>query len=159
MKLFKKVSWFNVITFLVALALYIIPSFFFKIDKEYYYSLEGPHLPPIVFIIVWSVIYVLMSIFIAYYVDLYKKDKNKSLIKLFVFFGINYLFNIMYVPFFFLLKELFLSFVICILIFISILFVAMESLIYNKKFTLITLPYIIWSAVGTILAMLFYLQN
>lgn len=159
MKLLKKISWFNVITFFVALALYIIPSFFFKIDKEYYYSLEGPHLPPVVFIIVWTLIYILMSVLITYYVDLYKKEKNKSLIKLFVFIGINYIFNVMYVPFFFILKELFLSFVICILIFISILFVAMESLVYNKKITLLTLPYIIWSIVATIFSVIFYLQN
>ncbi len=159
MKLLKKISWFNVITFVVALALYIIPSFFFKIDKEYYYSLEGPHLPPVVFIIVWTLIYILMSVLITYYVDLYKKEKNKSLIKLFVFIGINYIFNVMYVPFFFILKELFLSFVICILIFISILFVAMESLVYNKKITLLTLPYIIWSIVATIFSVIFYLQN
>ena len=159
MNILKKISWFNVITFIVSMALYVIPNLFFKIDKEYFYSLEGPHLPPVVFIIVWSIIYILMSILIAYYVDLYKKEKNKSLIKLFVFIGINYIFNIMYIPFFFMLKELFLSFVICIFVFISILFVAMESLTYNKKITLLTLPYIIWSVVAIILSMLFYLQN
>ena len=159
MNILKKISWFNVITFVISMAVYVIPNIFFKIDKEYFYSLDGPHLPPIVFIIVWSIIYILISILITYYVDLYKKEKNKSLIKLFVFIGVNYIFNIMYIPFFFMLKELFISFVICIFVFISILFVAMESLTYNKKITLLTLPYILWSVVAVILSMLFYLQN
>jgi tryptophan-rich sensory protein len=137
----------------------MLPNIFFKIDKEFYYSLEGPHLPPIVFIIVWTVIYILMSIFNAYYINLYKEKRNNSLIKMFVFIGINYIANILYVPLFFMIQNLFLSFVVCLIVLITICLIALESLIYNKKITLITLPYIIWSIVGTILAILFYLQN
>lgn len=159
MKFLKRISLLNIVTFFSAMLLYFIPNLFFKVDKEFYYSLEGPHIPPIVFIIVWTIIYILMSIFITYYVDLYKKTNRKDLIKLFVYIGINYIFNIMYVPFFFMLKELFLSFVICLVIFITIIFIALESLTINKKITLLTLPYIIWSIVGTVLAALFYLQN
>ena len=58
----KKINWTFVISFLVSLLLYVIPGFIFKIDQEYYNNLNGPHLPPIVFIIVWSLIYILMSI-------------------------------------------------------------------------------------------------
>jgi tryptophan-rich sensory protein len=104
MNILKKLSWKNIIYFVCPLLLYILPNLFFKIDKEYYYSLNGPHLPPLVFIIVWSIIYVLMSVLIAYYIDLYIKTKDKSLIKLFVFIGINYIFNILYVPTFFMFK-------------------------------------------------------
>ena len=159
MKLLKNINWKNIVFFIAPLVLYIVPNLFFKIDKEYYYSLNGPHLPPVVFIIVWSVIYILMSILISYYINLYLKTKDKSLIKLFVFIGVNYLFNIMYIPFFFMLKELFLSFVICLIVFFSITFVALESLTHNKKITILTLPYIAWSVVATVFSILFYLQN
>lgn len=159
MELLKQLTWKKLLFFFIPLALYILPSLFFKIDQEYYYSLIGPHLPPLVFVIVWSVIYILMSILISYYVDMFLKTKDKSLIKLFVFIGINYLFNIMYVPCFFMLKELFLSFVICLIIFITICLIALESLTKNKKITLLTLPYIIWSIVATSFSIFFYLQN
>ena len=100
-----------------------------------------------------------MSVFNAYYINLYKEKRNNSLIKMFVFIGINYIANILYVPLFFMLQNLFLSFVVCLVVLITICLIALESLIYNKKITLITLPYIIWSIVGTVLAILFYLQN
>lgn len=158
MNLIKK-HWFSILCFVLSLLFYMLPNIFFKIDKEFYYSLEGPHLPPIVFIIVWTVIYILMSVFNAYYINLYKEKRNNSLIKMFVFIGINYIANILYVPLFFMLQNLFLSFVVCLIVLITICLIALESLIYNKKITLITLPYIIWSIVGTVLAILFYLQN
>lgn len=156
---FIKKHWFSILCFVLSLLFYMLPNIFFKIDKEFYYSLEGPHLPPIVFIIVWTVIYILMSVFNAYYINLYKEKRNNSLIKMFVFIGINYVANILYVPLFFMLQNLFLSFVVCLVVLITICLIALESLIYNKKITLITLPYIIWSIVGTVLAILFYLQN
>lgn len=159
MNIIKKISWKNVIYFVIPLLLYILPSLFFKIDKEYYYSLNGPHLPPIVFIVVWSIIYILMSILISYYVDQFIQTKDKSLIKLFVFIGINYVFNIMYVPLFFMLKELFLSFVVCLVIFITICLIGLESMTKNKKASLLTVPYIIWSIIATVFSILFYLQN
>lgn len=159
MKLLKNLTLRKVLYFLTPLLLYLLPSFFFKIDKEYYYSLNGPHLPPVVFIVVWSIIYILMSIFIAYYIDLYAKTKDNSLIKLFVFIGINYVFNIMYVPLFFMFKELFLSFVTCLVIFITICLISLESLTKSKKITYLTLPYIMWSIVACIFSILFYLQN
>lgn len=159
MKLLKNLTLRKVLYFLVPLLLYILPSFFFKIDKEYYYSLNGPHLPPVVFIVVWSIIYILMSILIAYYIDLYVTTKDNSLIKLFVFIGINYVFNIMYVPLFFMFKELFLSFVTCLVIFITICLISLESLTKSKKITYLTLPYIVWSIIACIFSILFYLQN
>lgn len=159
MNILKKLSWKNILYFICPLLLYILPSLFFKIDKEYYYNLNGPHLPPLVFIIVWSIIYILMSIIIAYYINLYVKTKDKSLIKLFVFIGINYVFNILFMPVFFMFKELFLGFVVCLIIFITICLVALESMTKNKKITFLTFPYIIWSIVATVFSILFYLQN
>ena len=104
---FIKKHWFSILCFVLSLLFYMLPNIFFKIDKEFYYSLEGPHLPPIVFIIVWTVIYILMSIFNAYYINLYKEKRNNSLIKMFVFIGINYIANILYVPLFFMIQNLF----------------------------------------------------
>lgn len=156
---FKKINFTFIFSLLISLAFYIIPSLFFKIDKEYYYSLSGPKIPPIVFIIVWSIIYILMSILNAYYINLYKENKSKELWRLFAFILINYIFNILYIPFFFILKDLFLSYVICLFIFVTIIFVGLESLVINKKITLLTIPYILWSAFASVIAILFYLQN
>ena len=155
----KKINLTFIISFFVSLLLYIVPGFIFKIYQDYYNSLKGPHLPSLVFIIVWSIIYILMSLFNAYYITLYKKDKNKDLWRLFLFVLINYIFNILYIPFFFILKDLFLSYIICLFIFVTIIFVALESLVFNKKITFLTIPYIIWSAFASVLSILFYLQN
>lgn len=158
MSILKKIKWFHVITFLISLSLYVIPSLIFRINQDYYNSLNGPKLPPAVFIIMWSIIYILISIFNTYYISLYRSTKDKKLIKLFVFIFINYLFNISYIPIFN-LEELFLAFVICLVIFITLCFVMLESLLYNKKITYLNIIYLIWSVIAIILSIMFYINN
>lgn len=72
MKWFKRILLFVLVVFL-----YFLPSFLFKSDLEFYNSLEGPKLPSIVFPIVWSIIYVLMGIFVVCIFDK-RKDYNKK---------------------------------------------------------------------------------
>ena len=58
MKWFKRICLFIVTMFLLAL-----PTLIFKTDLEFYNSLVGPKIPPIVFVIVWSIIDICVSIF------------------------------------------------------------------------------------------------
>ncbi|MEI3527764.1 MAG: tryptophan-rich sensory protein [Bacilli bacterium] len=74
MKWFKRILLFVLVVFL-----YFLPSFLFKSDLEFYNSLEGPKLPSIVFPIVWSIIYVLMGIFVVCIFDK-RKDYNKKIL-------------------------------------------------------------------------------
>ena len=61
MKWFKRICLFIVTMFLLAL-----PTLIFKTDLEFYNSLVGPKIPPIVFVIVWSIIDICVSIFFFY---------------------------------------------------------------------------------------------
>ncbi len=154
-----KKHWPKLILFVITLLLYFLPSFIFHVDVEYYKSLDGPHLPPWMFMVMWIIIYIAMSIFVTYYCFYPKEKRNAETKRIFVFLIVNYILQALYLPFFFVWHNLFLSYVVVLFTFISILIIALESLLINRKITLLTLPYIIWSALASVISILIYLQN
>lgn len=154
-----KKHWPKLVCFIIVLLLYFLPSILFPVDNSFYESLKGPHLPPWIFVVMWSVIYVTMSIFVTYYIFYPKEKRNAETKRLFIFLVINYILQALYTPVFFKLHNLFFSYVLVLFIFISILIIALESLLVNKKITLLTLPYIVWSALASVISILIYLQN
>lgn len=98
MKWFKRICLFIVTMFLLAL-----PTLIFKTDLEFYNSLVGPKIPPIVFVIVWSIIDICVSIFFVYTFENRKKYNKKDLFRTFIFLALTYLSYFMF-PYFFLLN-------------------------------------------------------
>ena len=79
--LFKKITFKDIILMLGILLLYFLPLFFFKIDIEYYDSLKKINVPPIVFSIVWTIIYLCMTVFIFWHLKI-KNTHNRGAFKI-----------------------------------------------------------------------------
>jgi len=151
----------KIVLFLFILLIYFLPSFIFKTDTEYYNSLNGVKLPVIVFPIAWTLIYICMSIYIVLLINFVNSNTvNKKELRLLVFFLIlNYLISSSFTYVFFTVHNLFASYIITLATFLTIVLVSLETLLINKKLTLLTIPYVIWSIIASVFAILIYLQN
>ena len=102
----------KIILFALVLFLYFLPSLIFKTDLEFYHSLKGPKLPSIVFPIVWTVIYILLSLFVVYLFDHRKEVNRKDFARVLIFLVVNYLisFTLLNKVYFLAISLLFLAF-------------------------------------------------
>ena len=129
------------------------------IDKEFYNSLTLPFFTPpeMAYGIIWSIIYIGISISIYQILNTYKiKDIPKSYKYTLL---LNYIANQSFQPLFFLLKSTFLGFVSCILTFITSLFLYKETKDVKEKSAKYLIPYILFSLFATILSLSIYLLN
>ena len=159
----KKINirWKHFFTFMLIMLIYYLPSFFIKIDKEYYSNLKGLKLPPISFIIVLAILFIFNSLFITYHI--YNKKNHQqidgSYNRLIVFIVANYIFSSAFTLLFFNFKNLFLSFLTCLFSFVTMLLALMEASLIHKKSSLLLLPNTLWSLFATVLSVIFYLFN
>lgn len=138
--------------------LYLVPWFLSGIlinsDSNYYYSLNLPFFAPspILFAVIWPLLYIL----IAY--SIYKTFKvSTTNYKIYLF--INYLANQLFTFCFFYLRDNFLSLVDVIIIFISSLYLYVETKLIDKRYSGYLIPYIIWNLFALILIFtIFYLN-
>ena len=152
----KNITLKEVFLMVGILILYFLPFLIFGIDITFYNSLKKINIPPIVFSIVWTIIYLCMTFFIYWHLKIKTENKRKIF---WVYLLLNYLIESSYLPVFFNAHNLFLGFVICLLTFLSIVLVAMESFVTKKESVLLLIPYLLWSAFASILAMLIYIWN
>ena len=150
----KKFSLKNLLLFFLFFFIYIIPYFFISRDLEFYKSLNKINIPSIVFSVVWTILYSLLSIFL---INTYQDLLNKK--RLLIYLMLNYFSNILYVLFFFQFKLLFLPFVMCSISFISILFVWMETILFSKKLSYLIMPNVLWSLFACVLSGYVFLFN
>lgn len=145
----------KIIRYLLCLLPWFISSIIFKIDTDYYASLNLPFFAPpsMVFPIVWSILYILISISI-YRVSLDGVDSNYKIVLL-----INYLSNQLYTLCFFIIKNNFLSLCDALIVFISSLYLYLETTKYDNKSAKILIPYIIWNLFATILSVSIFILN
>ncbi len=149
----------KIILFALVLFLYFLPSLIFKTDLEFYNSLKGPKLPSIVFPIVWTVIYILLSLFVVYLFDHRKEVNRKDFARVLIFLVVNYLISFTFPYFFFAKQSLFLGYIVTLLSFLTITLTTIESLLLSKKISLLLLPYVLWGIVASIFSILLYLNN
>ena len=129
------------------------------INKEYYNSLTLPFFTPpqIAYSIIWTIIYIGISISIYQIINTYKiKDIPKSYKYTLL---LNYLANESFQPIFFLLKSNFLGFVSCISTFITSLFLYKETKDLKEKSAKHLIVYILFSLFACILSLSIYLLN
>lgn len=145
------------ILFLICLFPWFISSIFFN-DSSIYKSLSLPFfaLPGFLYGIIWSILYVLIAISIYLIYSKYKFSETKSYNKALI---TNYIFNQLYTFVFFGLNNLFLSFVDCILIFISAINLYDEAKKLDINSSKLLIPYIIFSAFASILSVTIYFMN
>ena len=129
------------------------------INKTYYNSLTLPFFTPpqIAYSIIWTIIYIGISISIYQIINTYKiKDIPKSYKYTLL---LNYIANESFQPIFFLLKNNFLGFVSCISTFITSLFLYKETKDLKEKSAKHLIIYILFSLFACILSLSIYLLN
>lgn len=132
---FKKLFVFIIATFLLG-NLFTV----FSMNTEFYKSLEKPfNLPSIIFPIVWSILFVLMSISL-YIVSENKKTETKSYILYFVQLFINSLWTL----FFFKLKLFLFSFLWIFVILFFVILMIINFYKINKVSAYLQIPYVLW---------------
>ena len=108
----------NFLTFILILIPWFISGIIFRSNSSFYQSLNLPSFapPPIVFGIVWPILYILIS----YSIYLIIKEYNLKELKDYkLYLIINYISNQLFTFFFFTLENLFLGFVDAIIVLLS----------------------------------------
>ena len=148
----------KIFKFLIILIPWFLGGVIFKSDTVFYRLLNKPSFAPqpIVFAIVWPILYILIafSIYIIYKNYNFKnlKSYNKALL-------INYISNQFFSFFFFTIKSPFLALIDTFIILISSLFLYYESKELNKLSSKLLIPYIIWNVFATILITSIFFLN
>jgi len=148
----------RILTFIICLIPWFLSGLIFSSNFDFYESLNKPFfaLPKFLFGPVWTILYILIAISITIlifsnYIK-YEKEYKKALI-------FNYIFNQLYLFFFFFLKSPFLGFIDCVLIFITGLFLYYETKELNKKAAYYLLPYVFFNLYAVILSLSIYFMN
>ena len=153
----KNVLWKKIIFFIIVLFLFIFPSFLFRKDVSFYKEISLPSFAPkpIIFGIVWTILYVIQSLYITYvYFNIFKVNSFSTNDKknLEILLIINFIFNILYMPIFFKFHLLFGSLLICTFVLLSLLLIIIKSKEMKIKYWYLEIPYLIWAIFATILA-------
>lgn len=125
------------------------------IFKDYTSSIEEFNrsivVPPIIFPIVWSVLYILMGVWF-YFFGMEASTKQK--IYYYALLGVNLLFT----PVLFYFKNITLSLVITLILLIGNSYLFINYLKKDKK-SYILLPYLIWLVVANVLMLDLFINN
>lgn len=148
----------DILLFLLILLFWLLSGFIFKFNKEYYdlltlpsFTLDGKYIS-----IIWFIIYILISISIFIIIKKYNLFKQKDYYYILV---TNYLANQLFTYVFFYLMSPFLGFIITIIVFISSIFLFIETKKLNKKSSYFLIPYLIYNTYALILMTSVYLLN
>ena len=144
----------KIIKYLLFLLPWFLSSIFTKIDTNYYNTINKPFFapPPIIFPIVWTILYILISYSIY-------KIWNKSNNNYKIYLVINYIANQLYTFCFFIAKDNFLALTDTLIVLISSLYLYIETKYINEKYSKYLIPYIIWNIFALILSFSIFLLN
>lgn len=141
----------KVFSFILYLLPWFISSIIFKIDTNYYKTLNLPFFAPpsILFAIIWPILYILIT-YTVY------KNLNENSFKYKKILIVNYISNQLYTLFFFTLKNNPLALVDTIVVLISSILLYKET---NNKTKNYLIPYILWNIFATILSLSITIMN
>lgn len=144
--------------FLILLIPWFVGGLLFRSDTIFYRSLNKPVFapPPILFPIVWTILYVLIAISIY---KIYKQNNLKDIPSYNKTLLINYFANQIFSFLFFTLKSPFLALIDTFIVLISSLFLYYESKELNKTSAKLLIPYILWNIFATILIIFIFFMN
>lgn len=149
----------SVVVFLVALGLYSLGGFVFKIDRAWYDRLAKPVWTPKsrTIALVWMILYVLIAIAIA---SLSEKPGFSELSSIVWFWlVVNWLSNQSFSYFMFQRKSLSGAFLASFLTAVTAFFLVVSLTDVNKAASWLLFPYLVWTCFATFLAWLIYLLN
>ncbi len=153
-----KIQLKNILLFIIIFSSWLLSGLIFKIDFEYYNLLKLPTftLNYKIISIVWFVIYFLNTISITIIINKTNIFKRPDYLYM---LATNYLSNQLFLFFFFKLMSPFLGLAISIIIFISTIFLYIETKKIDKKSSYFLIPYIIYSTYALILMASIYFMN
>ena len=146
----KKINIKSLLFYLIST--FVIGCLFVPLtNSDFYKSINKPFtLPPVIFIIVWTILYILMSI------SIYRVRKNKTNnILYYINMGLNSIWTLI----FFGLKNFLLSSIILILILIIVIIMFIRYRKEDKVSSNLLIPYIIWLLIAGFLNLSIYFMN
>lgn len=149
---FKRLIIITIITFLVG----SLFSFFIMNNMDMFKELEKPiNVPGILFPIVWSILYLLMSI--SCYIITKSNDKNKD--NAIIWYGIQLVINSLWTLIFFGFELYLFAFIWIIILLISVIIMVSKFYNIDKKAAYLNIPYILWIIFAGYLNFGIYLLN
>ncbi len=134
----------KIFKFLIILLPWFIGGILFKSDIIFYKYLNKPSFAPkpIIFTIVWPILYILISISIY---KIYKNNNYKDTPEYNKALLVNYFSNQIFSFLFFTIKSPFLALIDTFIVFITSLFLYYETKEINKNSSKFLIPYILWN--------------
>lgn len=139
-----------IIILLITFGIALLPTIFINFDTD---SLVKPLLfpPKILFPIVWTILYFLMSI------SLYLSSKyNKEIYKI---YGIQLILNSLWSPLFFMFKTYLFSTIELLILIVFVAIMIKEMKLENKLSAYLQIPYFIWLLFALYLNVSIYILN
>lgn len=148
----------NILKFIIILFIWLLGGLLFKVDINYYNSLNIPSfaLPNKLISITWFILYILITI------SIYKVSKNNKIISNNDYFYVlitNYLANELFIYGFFTLKSPFFGFILTSITFVSSIFLSIETKKLNNKAYCYLIPYVLFNIYALILSITIYIMN
>ena len=148
---FKKLIGIILITFLIGNIFTL-----FTIDNTYYKSLVKPFfIPPIIFPITWSTLYLLMSISLYRVTESIDVRKKECI----VYYFIQLIVNSLWTLFFFGLNFIGFSFIWCVLLLVLVIIMSSKFYLVDKISAYLNVPYILWLIFASFLNLSILLLN
>lgn len=149
----KKINWKRLI--IIIIITFVVGSFFsfFTMNNmDTFKELEKPiNVPGILFPIVWSILYLLMSISLYIVID---KNRNSLII-----YSIQLIINSLWTLIFFGFGAYLLAFIWIILLLIAIVIMIAKFYNIDKKAAYLNIPYLLWVLFAVYLNLGIYLLN
>lgn len=149
----KKINWKRLI--IIIIITFVVGSFFsfFTMNNmDTFKELEKPiNVPGILFPIVWSILYLLMSISLYIVID---KNRNSLII-----YSIQLIINSLWTLIFFGFGTYLLAFIWIILLLIAIVIMIAKFYNIDKKAAYLNIPYLLWVLFAAYLNLGIYLLN
>lgn len=151
----KKINWKKLV--IIVIITFVVGSFFnfFTMNNmDTFKELEKPiNVPGILFPIVWSILYLLMSI--SLYIVTNKTKNNKPLIV----YGVQLIINSLWSLIFFGFGAYLFAFIWIILLVISIIVMMVTFYKIDKKSFYLNIPYLLWTVFAGYLTLGIYMLN
>ena len=148
----------NILLFIIILFFWLISGLLFKFNNSYYELLKLPSfaISPKLISIIWFIIYILITISIFIVSKKTNIFKNNDYLYILL---TNYLSNQLFLYFFFTLMSPFLGLAITIIIFLSSIFLYIETKKISKTSSYFLIPYIVYNTYALILMISVYFMN
>lgn len=147
---YKKLIFCIIITFLIG------SLFAFTTDNSFYNSLIKPfELPAIIFPIVWSILYIIMSI--SLYIILESDDRKKK--NAIVVYFIQLVVNSLWTPIFFYFKWFLFAFIWIVFLIVLVIIMLYKFYKIKKIASYMNFPYLLWLLFAAYLNFFIYYYN